>query len=395
MEALVGIRIVDLTEALAGPYCTMLLGDLGADVIKIERPGTGEQSRGWGARTLGGGSAYFNSTNRNKRSLTVNIQTPAGHDVLQRLLATADVFICNIPRRESLKRAGIGPDALRSKFPRLIYCTITGYGHSGPYAGRSGYDLVAQGEGGMMSLTGEVDGDPVRYPVPLADMATGLYSAIGILAALLNRAQSGQGQIIDNSLLESQAAWLTIVAAEYFATGEPPKRLGNQHPSIVPYQVFETQDKAIIISVGSDRQWAAFCDILGLGPEVRDDPKFATNQARLANRAEIVDLIQRKLRTGKAENWLARLQEAEIPCGPINSVPDILSDPHYLARGNVVEMAHPAGVLHTLANPVRLAGTPPTYRRLPPKLGEHTEEILSELGYAGEDIATMREKGIV
>ncbi|MBI3762274.1 MAG: CoA transferase [Chloroflexi bacterium] len=395
MEALVGIRIVDLTEALAGPYCTMLLGDLGADVIKIERPGTGEQSRGWGARTFGGESAYFNSTNRNKRSLTLNIQSPAGRDILQRLLATADVFICNIPRRESLTRAGIDPEALREKHPRLIYCTITGYGHSGPYAWRSGYDLVAQGEGGMMSLTGEVDGDPVRYPVPLADMATGLYSAIGILAALLNRAQSGQGQIIDNSLLESQAAWLTIVAAEYFATGEPPKRLGNQHPSIVPYQVFETQDKAIIISVGSDRQWAAFCDILGLGSEVRDDPKFATNQARLANRAEIVDLIQRKLRTGKAENWLARLQEAEIPCGPINSVPDILSDPHYLARGNVVEMAHPAGVLHTLANPVRLAGTPPTYRRLPPKLGEHTEEILSEVGYSGENIATMREEGVV
>lgn len=281
MPPLDDLRIVDLTEALAGPYAAMLLADLGADVIKIERPGAGDQSRRWGARLPvpapsasepnaasaaqpGDESAYFCATNRNKRSLTLNIQAPAGQAVLHRLLAAADILLCNIPREDSLKRAGLDWADLHARYPRLIFASITGYGRTGPNAGRSGYDLVAQGEAGLMSLTGTPATVPMRYPIPLADMTTGLYTVIGILAALRAREQSGEGQYIDLSLLEAQAAYLAIVAGDVFATGQPPVPIGNAHPSIVPYQVFRAADKDVIIAVGSDKQWAAFCGVIGL-----------------------------------------------------------------------------------------------------------------------------------
>jgi formyl-CoA transferase/CoA:oxalate CoA-transferase len=382
MQSLDGLRVIEITEALAGPYAAMLMGDLGADVIKIERPGVGDQSRRWGARLPGGESAYYCSTNRNKRSLALNIQSDAGREVLYRLLATADVLLCNIPREDSLRRAGLHPATLRERFPRLIFASITGYGRTGPAAGRSGYDLVAQGEAGLMSVTGTAETAPMRFPIPLADMTTGLYTLIGILAALRVRDQTGQGQVLDQSLLESQAAYLTVLAGDYFATGQLPRPVGNAHPGIVPYQVFHTADKDVVIAVGSDPQWAQFCAVLGLGPEVRDDPRFAANPARLQNRWDLVALLQDRLNAWASADLLDRLRSAEIPCGPINSVPDLLAEAHYQARGNLVRVPHPtADAVTTLANPVRLSDTPVSYRLPPPLLGEHTAALLDELGY--------------
>ena len=396
MNVLDNVRVVELTEALAGPYAAMLLGDVGADVIKIERPGLGDQSRRWGARLPGGESAYFCSTNRNKRSLSLNIQGAEGQAVLQRLLAQTDVLLCNIPRAESLRRAGLHPDTLRERFPRLIFASISGYGHSGPKAGRSGYDLVAQGEAGLMSITGTAESVPLRYPMPLADMTTGLYTVIGVLAALRAREQTGQGQVLDQTLLEGQAAYLTILAGDYFATGQAPAPVGNAHPGIVPYQVFHTADKDVVIAVGSDKQWVQFCAVLGLGPEVRDDARFATNPARLAHRADLVPLLQARLSERPSASLLEQLMAAEIPCGPINAIPDSLQDEHYQARGNIVDLAHPtAGTVHTLANPVRLSDTPPSYRLPPPRLGEHTDAVLAELGYQPTEIAEMHTAGSV
>lgn len=391
-----GVRVIELTEALAGPYAAMLLGDLGADVIKIERPGVGDQARRWGARLPGDESAYFCAANRNKRSLTLNIQSEAGQGVLRRLLANADVLLCNIPREDSLRRARLDWDTLHAEFPRLIFASITGYGRSGPYAGRSGYDLVAQGESGLMSITGAAETAPIRFPVPIADMTTGMYAVIGVLAALRAREQTGRGQLIDLSLLESHAAYLAVVAGDVFATGRPPQPIGNAHPGIAPYQVFHTADKDVIIAIGSDRQWAMFCEVIGLGAEVRDDPRFASNPARLQHRAALVTLIEDRLtRLGSAE-LLEKLRAAEIPCGPINTVTDLLNDPHYRARGNIIEQAHPkAGPVRSLANPVRLMATPPIYRRPAPALGEHTAEVLAELGYSSEAIASLRTGGVV
>jgi len=396
MYPLDNIRVVDLTEALAGPYCAMLLGDFGADVIKIERPGVGDQSRRWGARWPNDESAYFCSTNRNKRSLTLNIQSAAGQAVMRKLLAAADVFMCNIPRAESLRRAALDWETLHAQFPRLIYISITGYGRTGPYAGRSGYDLVAQGEAGLMSVTGTGESAPLRYPIPLADMTTGLYAAIGLLAALRVRDQTGQGQFIDLSLLESQAAYLTVLAGDYFATGRAPRPLGNEHPSIVPYQVFRAADRDVVVAVGSDKQWAQFCEVLGLGAEVRDDARYADNQARLKHRNELVALLSERLARVSSSELLPKLRAAEIPCGPINTVPDLLGDAHYAARGNLVELQHSrAGAVKSLANPIRLSATPADYRLPPPALGEHTDSVLQSLGYSMEEIARLRAAGDV
>ncbi len=397
MQSLDGLRVLDLTEALAGPYCTMLLGDLGADVIKIERPGAGDMSRGWGPPFVGSESAYFLCTNRNKRSLTLNLKHPQAQAILHGLVRQADIFVVNQPSLDSLRKLGADPDTLRGLNPRLIYCAVSGYGMSGPYAGRGGYDVVAQGESGLMALTGEPDQGPLRYPIPISDVTAGMYSVIGILAALVARERTGAGQLVDIALLDGQVAWLTNIAASYFATGQRPKKLGNAHPNIVPYQPFKARDKYLIVGVGSERLWERFCHALDIAETIGKDPRFATNADRLRHRGELIPLLEQVFAAHEADFWLERLRAADIPCGPINEVDEILNDPHLQARGMIVELLHPTvGPVRSLGNPVHLDGTPVRYRRPPPTLGQHTEQVLVDLlGYSVAEVAALREQGVV
>jgi crotonobetainyl-CoA:carnitine CoA-transferase CaiB-like acyl-CoA transferase len=396
MHVLDDILIVDLSQALAGPYCTMLLGDMGAEVIKIEPPGSGDQSRGWGPPFVEGESTYFLAVNRNKKSLTLNLKSDQGQEIMHRLIARADVFIHNMPRQSSQRKTGIDAGTLLDINPRLIYVSITGYGISGPYAERPGYDLIAQGESGLMSITGEPEGEPMRYPIPLADMTTGIYAALGVASALLARHRTGRGQVLDLSLLESQSAWLGILSSAYLNAGEEPQRLGNVHPNIVPYQVFRARDKYIIVAVGTQRLWERFCEVLGIADTVMNDPRFATNPDRLAQRKELVELLQNILSQKEADHWLEALREAQIPSGPINSVPETLTHPQILERGFIVELEHPlSGWVKSLGNPVHFSDTPVSYRLPPPTLGEHNAAILGELGFASEEISTLVERGVI
>ena len=389
------IRVVDLTQALAGPYCTMLLGDMNADVIKIETPGAGDQSRGWGPPFVEGESTYFLSINRNKRSLTLDIRSAEGQGIFHKLIATADVFVCNIPKESSRRRAGVDLETLRALNPRLIYCLISGYGDTGPYAERPGYDLVVQGEAGLMSVTGEPDDEPIRYPVPIADITTGMYSTIGILAALLTREKTGLGQFLDMSLMEGQSAWLTTLASSLLNGGESPQRVGNAHPNIVPYQVFRAKDKYVILAVGTEKLWRAFCDALGFG-HLKEDPRFATNAERNKNRGELVPVLDELFSTQCADYWLGKLKDTGIPSGPINTIADTLAHPQHRARHFIVELDHPLiGPVKSMGNPVNLSATPVNYRLAPPTLGQHTQEVLAELGYDETAIAALREKGVV
>jgi crotonobetainyl-CoA:carnitine CoA-transferase CaiB-like acyl-CoA transferase len=394
MSALEGIRVIDLTEALAGPYCTMLLGDLGADVIKIERPDTGDQSRKWGPPFIGTESAYFLSVNRNKRSVALNIKSADGQANLRRLLETADVFICNVRRLESLREVGLDPETVRANNPRLIYCSITAYGRTGPYVDRGGYDLVAQGEAGLMDATGEVDGEPLRWPVAIADLSCGLWSANAIVTALYVRERTGKGQFIDQALLDGQLGWAAVMAAQYFATEQRPQRLGNQHANIVPYQVFKARDKHMVIAVGTQGHWMRFCEALGIGEAIRDDARYATNAARLQNRADLCAQLASILAEREAAYWLERLRAADIPSGPVNALDEALNDPQVRHRGMIVDIEHPMGQLRVLGNPLHLSDTPVTYRLRPPLLGEHTAEVLEELGATIGPIVNPRPSGV-
>lgn len=380
MQALENIRVLEMTEALAGPYCAMMLGDLGADVIKIERPKIGDQARQWGPPFIKGEAAYFLSVNRNKRSLTLDIKSDPGLRALHQLIARSDVFITNIPRMESLKRARIDYDTLRALNPRLIYVAISGYGHTGPKAGRSGYDVVAQGEAGLMAITGGPNDGPMRFPSAMADITTGLYALIGILTALYSREKTGQGQFIDVALVDSQVTWLANLAGSYFATGKRPKKLGNEHPTVTPYQPVQCKDKMIIVAVGTEPLWERFCKVLGIEGTLMRDPRFSTNPVRNEHRAELIPLLEKILATRNAEDWIAEFGTNEIPAGPINFPDEILNDAHLKAREMIVELEHPLiGIVKSLGNPVHMSATPPTYRRYPPRLGEHNEEILKEL----------------
>jgi crotonobetainyl-CoA:carnitine CoA-transferase CaiB-like acyl-CoA transferase len=375
------IRAIELTEALAGPYCAMLLGDLGADVIKVERPGTGDQSRRWGPPFIAGESAYFLATNRNKRSMVLNYDAPEDLHALHRLIATADIFISNLPSLASLKKRGLDPDTLRAKHPRLIHCSVTGYGFSGPKAGRPGYDILAQAESGVMSFTGEPDGGPMRYPIAIADMTTGMYAAMGILAALLAREKSGQGQFIDMALFDSQLTWLANIASSYLNAGATPRRWGNAHPNIVPYQMFRAADgKYFVVGVGSDALWAKFLKVMAGESALGADARFATNALRIEHRNELIALLQRQFDFESRETWLAHFAAAGIPAAPINDVAEALNDPQTLARQMIVQIEHPAlGHARSIANPIHFSDTPVSYRLPPPRLGEHTQEILNSL----------------
>lgn len=379
-----GIRVIELSEALAGPYCAMLLGDFGADVIKIERPGCGDQSRGWGPPFVGGESAYFLATNRNKRSFELDYAGSHGREVLHRLLATADVFICNQPSLESLRKRGIDPESLRGRYPRLIHCAITGFGFSGPKGGRPGYDILAQAETGVMSFTGETSGGPMRYPIAIADMTCGMYATIGILAALFARERTGRGQFLDIALFDSQLTWLANVGSSYLNAGSAPRRWGNAHPSIVPYEVFRGNDgKHFVVAVGTEALWKRFVSMPGALPILAQQPRFATNALRITNRAELIPLLQEHFAIVPASEWVERFAAAGIPAAPINDVAAALADPQTTARGMIVQIEHPLlGVARSIANPIKFSDTPASYRLPPPLLGEHTAEVLESLGVA-------------
>lgn len=385
------IRVLDLTQAMAGPICGMLLGDFGADVIKIERPGTGDQSRGWGPPFVQSESAYFLSANRNKRSLTLNLDKPEAIEILHELVRSADVFVVNQPSLESLQKRKHDFETLRALNPRLIYVSITGYGFTGPKAGLAGYDLVAQGEAGLMSFTGSDSWEPMRYPIPIADITTGIYAALGVLVALRARDQNGVGQFLDMALLDSQLSWLNHIGSNYLNAGVEPARIGNTHASIVPYQVFRAQDKYVIVAVGSEALWKKFVRILGADETLGADPRFATNRGRNQYRTELVAKVQAIIETKPAAYWVDELRRAEIPCGPIYSAAEALNDPQTRARGMIVEIEHPLlGMAKSVGNPVHLSETPVTYRKHPPLLGEQTGEILHELGKTNAEIENWK-----
>ncbi|HET8996285.1 MAG TPA: CaiB/BaiF CoA-transferase family protein [Acetobacteraceae bacterium] len=394
-----GLRVFDLTRVLAGPTCVQMLGDLGAEVIKIEKPGSGDDTRGFVPPTLPGSteSAYFAGVNRNKFSVTLDIAQPEGQAIAQRLLDHCDILAENF-KAGSLARYGLGWEQVRNSHPGLIYCSITGFGQTGPYASRPGYDSLVQAMGGVMSLTGEPDGMPQKVGVPVADVFAGLYACIGILAALRHKERTGEGQSIDIGMLDTNVAWLSNQGMNYLATGENPPRLGNQHPNIVPYQVFATADGHVVLSVGNDPTFRRFCEAFDLG-HLLDDPRFATTAARVQNRALVTETLAPVLRAHPTAWWVERLESLSIGGGPINRLSDVFADPQVKARNMVVEMPHPTaegGRVKVLANPVRLSATPPDYRIAPPLLGEHTEHVLGGLlGVSSAEIADLRERGIV
>ena len=393
-----GLTVFDLTRVLAGPTCVQMLGDLGADVIKIEKPGSGDDTRGFAPPFMPGTqeSAYFVGVNRNKRSVTLDIAKPEGQALALRLIEQCDILVENF-KVGALAKYGLGYEQLHAKFPRLVYCSITGFGQTGPYAPRPGYDSLVQAMGGVMSLTGEPDGLPQKVGVPVADLFAGLYGCIGVLAALRHREATGQGQQVDIGMLDTHVAWLANQGMNYLATGENPPRLGNQHPNIVPYQVFPTQDGYMVLSVGNDPTFKRFCEAVGLA-HLLEDERFATNAARVGNRQLVTDTLTPIMQQHPTGWWVGRLEALKIGCGPINTLAEVFADPQVQARGAVVQMAHaasPDGV-KVIANPVRLSETPVAYRLPPPVLGEHTDAVLSErLGLSAGDLAGLREKGAI
>lgn len=386
-----GVRVVEMSEALAGPYCAMLLGDFGADVVKIERPAVGDQSRGWGPPFVAGESAYFLATNRNKRSVVLNYDHASGAEALHKLLAGADVFIVNQPSLPSLKKRGLDAAALCAKNPRLIYCSVTGYGFSGPKAGRPGYDILAQAESGVMSFTGEPGGGPMRYPIAIADMTCGMYSTMGILAALYTREKSGRGQFLDMALFDSQLTWLANVGSNHLNGNVSPKRWGNAHPSIVPYEMFRAGDgRHFVLGVGTEALWRKFVSIMELEDQLARDGRFQTNAARTQNRNVLIPMLQKEFDRRSAQEWLDRLAAAEIPAAPINTVDEALNDAQTYARGMIVQLEHPAlGIARSIGNPIQFSETPVSYRLPPPLLGEHTLQVLKELGYSEDEARAM------
>jgi crotonobetainyl-CoA:carnitine CoA-transferase CaiB-like acyl-CoA transferase len=406
MGALSHLRVLDLSRVLAGPWAGQILADLGAEVIKIERPGNGDDTRAWGPPFLKdprgentSEAAYYLSANRNKQSVTIDFTQPEGQKLVRELAAKSDIVIENF-KVGGLKAYGLDYESLQLENPRLIYCSITGFGQTGPYAKRAGYDFMIQGLGGLMSLTGLAEGEdgagPVKVGVALTDILTGLYSTSAILAALAHRDQGGPGQHIDMALLDVQVACLANQAMNYLTTGVSPRRLGNAHPNIVPYQDFPTADGDFILTVGNDSQFRKFAEVAG-HPQWSDDPRFSTNKQRVAHRAELIPLIRQATVFKTTAEWVAALEVAGVPCGPINDVAQVFADPQVQFRGLKVELPHAlGGSVPQVASPIRLSATPVEYRRAPPLLGEHTLEVLTGvLGLSDTDVITLREAGVL
>ncbi len=404
MSALQGIRVVDLTRILAGPSCTQILGDLGADVIKIEMPGSGDDTRQWGPPFLTDDqgnktseSAYFQCANRNKRSITVDMSKPEGRDLIVDLIARSDVLVENF-KFGGLAKYGLDHASLCERFPRLVYCSITGFGHTGPYASRPGYDVLIQGMGGLMSVTGEPAGEPQKCGVSISDLMAGMYASVSICAALRQREISGRGQAIDIGMLDTTVAMMANQALNYLNTGNLPRRLGNEHPNITPYQVFPTSDGNIIIACGNEQQWQRFCQVIER-PDLITDARFELNAVRLANREALVGVLNPILSSRTSAYWLARLEAESISCGPINNLEQVFNDEQVLARKMTVELPHPAlgdKPVKLLASPIRLSETPVAYRHAPPLLGQHTDEVLAEvLGLGADRIAALRAQGTI
>ncbi|MBX6752619.1 MAG: CoA transferase [Thermorudis peleae] len=389
-----GVRVADFTRVMSGPYCTMLLGDLGADVVKIERPGKGDDTRDWGPPFVDGISAYYLSVNRNKRSITLDLKHPAGQEIAWRLIESADVLVENFSPG-TMERLGFGYDAVCARRPDIIYCSISGFGQTGPGRERTAYDLIVQGMSGLMSVTGFPDGEPTRFGVPIADLAAGMFAAYAIVAALFYRERTGKGQYIDTSMLGGQVALLTYQAAIYFATHEAPKRTGNAHPIVAPYQTFRSKDGYVNIAAGNDGIFARLCRALGL-ERLLEDPRFKDNAGRITRLPELVAELETVLTQLSTAEIIERLDAASVPCGPIYTVPEVFADPQVQHLALHQRVPHPTlGEVDQTGFPYRFSDTPARIRRHPPLLGEHTDEVLSELGYSADLIASLREQGAI
>jgi crotonobetainyl-CoA:carnitine CoA-transferase CaiB-like acyl-CoA transferase len=392
MAPLDGITVLDLTRVLSGPYCTMLLADMGARVIKVEQPNRGDDTRAWGPPFLEGESAYFLSINRNKESVTLDFKQPEGRELLERLLGHADVLVENF-RPGTLTKLGLDYETLAKKYPRLVYCSISGFGHSGPRWKQPGYDAIMQAEGGLMSITGTADGPPVRLGVAIVDIVSGMFAAYGIAMALLARERTGKGQEVDLAMLDATVALLTYQAGNYFASRKVPARLGNRHPSIVPYETFTASDGDFVLAVGNDEQWRTFCGVAGLV----DDGRFATNRQRVADYDAVKPFVAERLKGRPRQHWIDALTAAGIPCGSVRTFDEVFSDPQLDAREMIAMVEHATiGPLKALGVPVKLSDTPGAIRTPPPTLGQHTDAVLgNDLGLSAEAIAKLRQQQVI
>jgi len=395
MKALQDVRVLDLTRALAGPFCTLMLGDYGADVVKIELPGTGDDTRSWGPPFIGEESAYFLSINRNKRSLTLNFKEPEAIKIFFQLVKNADVVVENFTPGV-MDRFGLDYQAVKSANAQIVYCSISGFGQDGPYQNRPAYDQIMQGVSGLMSITGEADGEPQKVGIAVSDIGAGMWAAFAVMTALHHRERTGEGQYIDISMLDAQIAWLTYQAAYYFANNEPPKRLGAAHPTLVPYQAFMSQDgKYVNVAVGSERIWERFCKGIDRA-DLKTNPEFTLNGDRVRNRATLVPLLQEYFLTKPASHWVDVLQAVNVPAGPINDLADVFSDPQVLHRQMLLEMPHPTlKSIKQTGLPLKFSVTPGGLDRHPPLLGEHNQEILKDLGYSAAAVERLAEKSII